>query len=102
MDIKHLKIKEKLGEDMVRNINRDLQDLPKEIQIEALESLSIEGTKKLIKYNNGKISIVEIQTMLDFLSQMVYVDCLDYYDAKEFLNICEKTLKEFKKKLFRK
>lgn len=102
MNIEHLKIKEKLGADMVKHLNKDLEGLPKIIQIKTIEKLSIESTKKLIDIHHGKISVVEIQTMLEFLSNMVYVDCLDYYDAKEFLNICEKTLKEFKKKLYRK
>lgn len=102
MNIEHLKVKEKLNNDMVKYLNKDLEGLSKKTQIEAIEKIAIVSTKKLIDIHHGKISVVEIQTMLEFLSNMVYVDCLDYYDAKEYLNICEKTLKEFKKKLYRK
>lgn len=102
MSIEHLKIKEKLNNDMVKHLNKDLEGLSKKTQIEAIEKIAIGSTRKLIDIHHGKISIVEIQTMLEFLSNIVYVDCFDYYDAKEYLNICEKTLKEFKKKLYRK
>lgn len=102
MNIEHLKMKEKLNDNMVRHLNKDLEGLSKKTQIEAIEKITIGSTKKLIDIHHEKISIVEIQTMLEFLSQLVYVDCFDYYDAKEFIDICEKTLNEFKKKLYRK
>lgn len=102
MNIEHLKMKEKLNNDMIKHLNKDLEGLTKKTQIETIEKIAIEGTKKLIYIHHGKISIVDIQTMLEFLSQLVYADCFDYYDAKEFIDICEKTIKEFKKKLYRK
>lgn len=54
MNIEHLKVKEKLNNDMVKHLNKDLEGLSKKTQIEAIEKIAIGSTKKIDRYTPWK------------------------------------------------